>query len=222
MCFSVISSDDEARTDPEVIYNVLPGIDYEVTLLADLTDLSERPYIHICPCGQRCQDHQTAIFITLIDDECNSASSVDFKDSITASYSEKRNYAQTKMKFTVENEEELSRTGEIVLQNCYEEYKDRGLISCKILNQAEIAPTGSNRYRRGRSSKSMTVGATFKNKSAADDSGEHVGQMASAVANQVVGSVIPMMSLSQGLGPFITQLCILIVCTAAAIGNRGL
>ena len=62
----------------------------------------------------------------------------------------------------------------------------------------------------------MTVGATFKNKTAADGSTEHTAAMASDVANQLVGSVIPMFSLDQGMAPFITQLSILIVCTIAA------
>ena len=36
------------------------------------------------------------------------------------------------------------------------------------------------------------------------------------MASQLVGSVIPMMSLAQGMAPFITQLFILIICTIAA------
>ena len=103
----------------------------------------------------------TAIFIDLVDDECNSASSVDFKDSITATYAEKRDYAQTKMKFSIENEEELGRTAEILLQNCYEMYKDKGLVTCKILNQAELPPPGGNRQKRARSSKPRDIEQKF-------------------------------------------------------------
>ena len=218
LCFSVISSDDEARTNPEVIYNAEEGMNYELELLSDLSDLTERPYVHFCPCHQKCFHHQTAIFISLVDEECNTGSALDFKKSITASYSDKRNYAQTKMKLSIDNEEELERTSEIVLQNCYEEFKHRGIISCKMLNQAEINPPG--RYRRAKSSpKSMTVGATFGNQSAADESSNHAKEMAAAVASQVVGSVIPMMSMAQGAGPFITQLSILLVCTASSTGN---
>ena len=64
----------------------------------------------------------------------------------------------------------------------------------------------------------MTVGATFKNKTAADGSTQHTADMAADVANQLVGSVIPMFSPAQGMAPFITQLSILIVCTIAASG----
>jgi hypothetical protein len=37
------------------------------------------------------------------------------------------------------------------------------------------------------------------------------------MANQVVGSIVPMFSPAQGMAPFITQLSILIVCSIAAI-----
>ena len=40
ICVTVVSSDDEARTDPEIIHNVEPGKIYELSLLADLTDLT--------------------------------------------------------------------------------------------------------------------------------------------------------------------------------------
>ena len=40
-------------------------------------------------------------------------------ESITASYNEKRNYVQSKMKFMFNNEEGLAQTSEILLQNCY-------------------------------------------------------------------------------------------------------
>ena len=69
---------------------------------------------------------------------------------------------------SIDNEEDLSRTAEILLQNCYESYKNSGIISCKILNQAEVIQPGG-RNKRARSSKSMTVGATFKNKTAAEN-----------------------------------------------------
>ena len=59
------------------------------------------------------------------------------------------------MKFTIDNEEDLGRTTEILLQNCYEQYKDRGLVSCKVLNQVELNPPG-DRSKRARSSKSVS------------------------------------------------------------------
>lgn len=73
LCIDVISSDAAARTDPSIVYNVVPFYKYEVSLLADLTDLEERPSIHFCPCGQQCLSNNDAP-IALIDDECNSQS----------------------------------------------------------------------------------------------------------------------------------------------------
>ena len=73
LCIDVISSDAAARTDPSIVHNVVPFYKYEVSLLADLTDLEERPSIHFCPCGQQCLSNNDAP-IALIDDECNSQS----------------------------------------------------------------------------------------------------------------------------------------------------
>ena len=76
----------------------------------------KRPYIQICPCNEKCKQN---LFIDVVDDECSNESSQNFMESITASYSEKRNYVQSKMKFMFNNEEGLAQTSEILLQNCY-------------------------------------------------------------------------------------------------------
>ncbi|CAG5109944.1 Oidioi.mRNA.OKI2018_I69.chr2.g4412.t1.cds [Oikopleura dioica] len=73
LCLEVFSSDDLARTDPQIIRDVKGFTKYEVALLADLTDVNERPYISVCPCNQTCQGND--LFINMIDDECYSQSS---------------------------------------------------------------------------------------------------------------------------------------------------
>ena len=72
LCLEVFSSDNLARTDPQIIRNVKGSQKYEAALLADLTDVNEKPYISICPCNQTC--HGNNLFIDMIDDECRSPS----------------------------------------------------------------------------------------------------------------------------------------------------
>ena len=72
LCLEVFSSDNLARTDPQIIRNVKGAQKYEAALLADLADVNEKPYISICPCNQTCEGNN--LFIDMIDDECRSPS----------------------------------------------------------------------------------------------------------------------------------------------------
>ena len=130
LCVTIFSSDENARAQPEIIRNAKPGEIQHFNLLASWTDTNEvnfifqsflknfikRPYIQICPCNEKCKEN---LFIDVVDDECTNESSQNFMESITASYNEKRNYVQSKMKFMFNNEEGLAQTSEILLQNCY-------------------------------------------------------------------------------------------------------
>ena len=116
LCVTIFSSDENARAQPEIIRNAKPGEIQSFNLLASWTDTNERPYIQICPCNEKCKEN---LFIDVVDDECTNESSQNFMESITASYNEKRNYVQSKMKFMFNNEEGLAQTSEILLQNCY-------------------------------------------------------------------------------------------------------
>ena len=221
LCVTIFSSDENARAQPEIIRNAKPGEIQSFNLLASWTDTNERPYIQICPCNEKCKEN---LFIDVVDDECTNESSQNFMESITASYNEKRNYVQSKMKFMFNNEEGLAQTSEILLQNCYRKgfqielfsiligwdslrlrlsvvgsshrsvllepiyskLKDAGIVSCKILNMNTIG--GDRKKRAGASSKSMTVGGTFKNASAAANISESSKALSEEVASAIIGS----------------------------------
>ena len=64
---------------------------------------------------------------------------------------------------------------------------------------------GDRKKRAGASSKSMTVGGTFKNASAAANISESSKALSEEVATAIIGSVVSFMSPSQGAGPFYSQ-----------------
>ena len=64
--------------------------------------------------------------------------------------------------------------------------KDAGIVSCKILNMNTIG--GDRKKRAGASSKSMTVGGTFKNASAAANISESSKALSEEVASAIIGS----------------------------------
>ena len=64
---------------------------------------------------------------------------------------------------------------------------------------------GDRKKRAGASSKSMTVGGTFKNASAAANISVSSKALSEEVATAIIGSVVSFMSPSQGAGPFYSQ-----------------